>query len=636
MNAPRLAARISAAILAAAAGATLRSMTPFTPWWGDVALLAAFAAMGAWGVRTAERLPDATPRAQVFVGARWIALAGLLVIAFGFAVAASARAEMAGLLGFAFLTLGALLTAVAAGGVAIGCAEGRAVLALGAPPPRDALDHLGARAALGHGLLGALLWLAGRGAVVWLGAAEALAAVALAAVVWRRDGARLGWVERVKAGREPPWRWETSPRANAPRWSAADDAPPTAAITRGPEARAESPFRDAPAEPLEAWSASEALTARLRARRRGAAVAAGATLCALAVAALVYRTEAAESLPEGTTRPARVRSLGGDVARAVGANGGVCVELDGSPPRCWGNNAWRFPGTDRARRAPTAFDALRGLRGLSLAPMHACALRGDGRVACWGNGGDGRLGANGEDALRPRAVVGVDGVAQVAVGSAFSCALRRDRSAWCWGCSPLRSRVDTGGCAVYAPERVANVPAFVELAAGEAHACGRAEDGAVWCWGAVGAVPPEPGVFAFGPQPPRRVPLEAPARAIFAGPYSGFAVDARGRAWWWGDARGLDRPPGKARGGVTELPLAAMAVSQAADGGCALLRDGAVACWGDNGRGQRGLGHRDVIAGVTRVPGVAGMRGVVAADGGACAWGPAGVVCWGAMGQEGW
>ncbi len=635
MRAPRLAARLSAAVLAAASGATLRSMTPFTPWWGDVALLVSFAAMGWWGVRTAERLPGATPRAQVFAGARWIALAGLLVVGFGFAVAASARAEMAGLLGFAFLTLGALLVAVAAGGVAIGCATARVVIAMGDPPPRDALDHLAARVALWHGLAGALLLVAGRGSVVWLGLAESLAAVAVAAVAWGRDGARLAWVERVKAGREPPWRWETSPRADAPRWSAADDATTTAAIARGPEARAESPFRDAPAEPLEAWSASEALTARLRARRWRAAAAAGATLGALGLAALVYRSVAAHSFPEGTVLPARVRSLGGDVARARGANGGVCVELDGDPtPRCWGNNAWRFPGTHQALREPTALDALRGLRGLSLAYMHACALRGDGRVACWGQGGDGRLGANGEDASSPRPVAGVDHVAQVAVGGAFSCALRRDGSAWCWGCSPLRSRTDPGGCAVYAPERVANVPAFAELAAGEAHACGRTEDGAVWCWGAVGAVPSAPDVFAIGPQPPRRVPLEAPARAIFAGPYGGFALDARGRAWWWGDVRGLDRPPGVVPGGVAELPLAVASVSQAADGGCALLRDGAVACWGDNGRGQRGLGHRSAVAGVTRVPGVAGMRGVTTADGGACAWGPAGVVCWGSMGQE--
>jgi hypothetical protein len=74
-------------------------------------------------------------------------------------------------------------------------------------------------------------------------------------------------------------------------------------------------------------------------------------------------------------------------------------------------------------------------------------------------------------------------------------------------------------------------------------------------------------------------------------------------------------------------------VAQSWDGGCARLRDGAVACWGNNDRGQRGLGHTRPVAGATRVPGLTGMRGVVVTGGGACAWRTAGVACWGAMGQ---
>jgi hypothetical protein len=606
-------------------------MAPFSPWWVDAAAYAAFAATGWWGVRIAERHPDETPRQQVIRGARGIVAACLILAGTGFGAMLTARTQSVSTLVYAFAAIAAILALVAVGVVALGCAAGRIVSATGDAP--DALDQLAARGAPSLGFTGAAAWLLGVGPARYAALFAAAASLFAALVVWRRDSGRIAWIGRVRAGTEPPWRWQTAEGEPPPRWSSADDGSLTEAIVRDAPSQGAA-FREAAAGPLEVWGASSSLVARLAARRRRAALGALATVCALGIGASVYRTVDERSLPEGTTRPAWVGSLGSPVVRMSGDFGAVCAELGDGSVWCWGANDDRFPGDRYARRTPREFPALRGLRGVSLSSRHACALRGDGRVVCWGYGGDGRLGGSEENVHEaPRVVEGLEGVTQVVTGNHFSCALRRDGSVWCWGCSPLQARYDTGDCAVYRPEFVRGVPPFAEVVAGELQVCGRTSDGALWCWGApVGLPRYGSGPMEWGRQPPQRLATETPARAVFAAPEGEFVIDARGTVWRWGNvpALGSHAWPEPAR-----EPRLDGAVEIVQDGGlgCALMRDGAVACWGDNRRGQRGLGHTRPVAGVTRVPGLTRMRGVVVTLDGACAWGTAGVACWGAMGQ---
>mgnify|MGYP001423335269 CR=1 FL=1 len=629
----RLVARVGAALHALLIGVALRAMAPHAPWWVEVAVYAALAATGWWGVRVAERHPDEEPRQYVLRGARWIVAACLALAGTGFGAMLTSRTQSVSTLAFAFAAIAAVLALVAVGVVALGCAAGRAVTDAGDSP--DALDQLAASGAPSLGFTGAAAWLLGVGPARYVALFAAAASLVAAIAVWRRDGARVAWIERVRAGTAPPWRWQTAEGDAPRRWSSADDGPLTEAIVREAPSQGAA-FREAAAGPREVWGASSSLVARLVARRRRAALGALATVCALGVGATVYRTVDERSLPEGTTRPAWVGSLGSPVDRMSGSNGAVCAE-SGGLVWCWGANNDRFPGYRYARRTPREFPALLGLRGVSLSRRHACAVRvvsGDWRVVCWGYGGDGRLGGSDENAPAPRLVEGIDEVTQVVTGEDFSCALRRDGGVWCWGCSPLRARSGHGGCGVYRPEVVGGAPVFVEVAAGAAHVCGRTSDGAVWCWGDDHTLPRSRRISLGGPQPPHRIVLGTPARAIFAAPHAGFALDAREHVWRWGHASGLEEREGTGENGpITQFASDETMIAQGRDGGCAVMRYGAVACWGDNSRGQRGLGHTRPVAGVTRVPGLTGMRGVVVTGGGACAWGNAGVACWGAMGQ---
>lgn len=66
--------------------------------------------------------------------------------------------------------------------------------------------------------------------------------------------------------------------------------------------------------------------------------------------------------------------------------------------------------------------------------FHACALRRDGGVACWGGNAFGQLG-DGATANRtaPADVPGLGRVARIAAGSKHTCAVTAAGAVLCWG-----------------------------------------------------------------------------------------------------------------------------------------------------------------------------------------------------------
>lgn len=132
---------------------------------------------------------------------------------------------------------------------------------------------------------------------------------------------------------------------------------------------------------------------------------------------------------------------------------------------------------------------------LAAAHGHTCALLLTGEVACWGAG----IGAPSAEhvgvptnALRPQIVPGVAHAIDVAVGASHACALKPDGDVACWGASSYgqlgqlgRDGAESAGSAGEGERAravvVPDVHQVVEIASRVDHTCARRRDGHVLC-----------------------------------------------------------------------------------------------------------------------------------------------------------
>ncbi|MEZ4251192.1 MAG: MopE-related protein [Polyangiales bacterium] len=121
-----------------------------------------------------------------------------------------------------------------------------------------------------------------------------------------------------------------------------------------------------------------------------------------------------------------------------------------------------------------------GFSQLVAGTNHLCALARDGRVICWGNAADGRLGHAGS---APSAVAGLVDAREVAAGGAHTCAIREGGSVVCFGANASGQLGDGGDIGSSSPVAVASITDAVQLALGTEHSCALLAGGSVRCWG---------------------------------------------------------------------------------------------------------------------------------------------------------
>ncbi len=166
-----------------------------------------------------------------------------------------------------------------------------------------------------------------------------------------------------------------------------------------------------------------------------------------------------------------------------------------------GDAIWAPCYADEDRQAPAfCAEVLTGATALDAHGDFACAVLGDGGLACWGCADcfaeDDKLPPLGMPAGVmggvPFRIAGIADVAQVAVGARHVCALHRDGVVRCWGddrlgqLGPLGARAAreraAGGAGVAAVE-VPGLGEVVAIDAGVATTCALRRDGTVACWG---------------------------------------------------------------------------------------------------------------------------------------------------------
>jgi alpha-tubulin suppressor-like RCC1 family protein len=174
----------------------------------------------------------------------------------------------------------------------------------------------------------------------------------------------------------------------------------------------------------------------------------------------------------------------------------TCALLQSGAVFCWGYGNILGFSSDENVLAPRQF-AASGFNDVIAGGVFSCALASDASVSCWGANQFGELGRGpGATFIRtptPAKVVGASNVKQVAAGSNHACLLKNDGTVWCWGdneinqlgntCSQIDCEVKDGRRYSSTPVQVAALSNVEQLAAGLQTTCALKADKSIWCWG---------------------------------------------------------------------------------------------------------------------------------------------------------
>ena len=227
--------------------------------------------------------------------------------------------------------------------------------------------------------------------------------------------------------------------------------------------------------------------------------------------------------------------------------------------------------------------------------LHSCAIAGDGRVWCWGDGMYGQIGDSFTmDRTVPTLVPDFLDTFDVAGGRFETCIARANGTAHCWGEGDSGQLGDGAGVTSPTPVPVANLSGVVDVAAAAVHSCARLTSGAVWCWGSGLS-----GRLGTGNLNSSNVPVQVmgitDAIAVASGGSTTCAIlaDRTLRCWGFnqygevGNNSQIDALTPQQPVGIGEV----IAVQPRDNTTCAVRApEGGVQCWGRNDQGNCGTG----------------------------------------------
>ncbi|QDG50128.1 hypothetical protein FIV42_05080 [Persicimonas caeni] len=203
----------------------------------------------------------------------------------------------------------------------------------------------------------------------------------------------------------------------------------------------------------------------------------------------------------------------------------ACAIRDDDTLACWGMG--EDPNVDE--NADNDFDQAVAPTGTYLDVAagwhHTCAIDTAGVVSCWGR--------NDEGQATPPSGTFTD----LSAGGKHTCGLRDDNTIECWGAGSdpsLDDRINHG-------QAVPPAGSFASLDAGRYHTCALRDDGTTECWG-LGSEPnsqtewevPDDGGSGISGDVDQAIPPAVPFTQISAGTQTSCAVDEVGAIWCWG------------------------------------------------------------------------------------------------------
>ena len=229
---------------------------------------------------------------------------------------------------------------------------------------------------------------------------------------------------------------------------------------------------------------------------------------------------------------------------------------------------------------------------LSVGVATTCAIKDDQTLWCFGDNSSGQAGIGGvtgnEELVLPTQVA--DTWNAVSIGEGHACGIRTDGSLACWGANDASQLGDGTTTSHPAPITIAPNTSWIAIAVGGKSSCGLHADGTAWCWGSNIR-----GQVAKAPSPPVITPTSLGGtvwQAITVGGEfaCGLQMDGKLRCWGrnqvgqLGDGSGTDRDHPVAVG--QDLISDWTAVHAGTEHACGLHGDGTLECWGSNQHGE--------------------------------------------------
>jgi alpha-tubulin suppressor-like RCC1 family protein len=273
---------------------------------------------------------------------------------------------------------------------------------------------------------------------------------------------------------------------------------------------------------------------------------------------------------------------------------------------------------------------------VSAGQYHACAVRADKTMWCWGLNTSGQVGTGTGDVvfLRPAAAGSASDWTRVSAGAAFSCGLNTSGQILCWGANSTGQIGDgTGVTALTPTPLMGGVTDWISFDSGNNHSCAIRANGELSCWGTNTRGQIGDGSTTNALQPV--VVSAGPWSQVSVGSELSCAVRADHTLWCWGLNTSKQLGNGLTTNSslpVQEKTLSTSWASVTAGNAfaCGVQLDGTRWCWGTNTLGQGGDGTVVALAQPTKIGAESDWTTIDAGDFAACGLRGSGALsCWG-------
>jgi alpha-tubulin suppressor-like RCC1 family protein len=285
-------------------------------------------------------------------------------------------------------------------------------------------------------------------------------------------------------------------------------------------------------------------------------------------------------------------------ASALSALTATAAWASGSPgAAAWGGNSigQLGDGTMTASPDPVSISGLTNVTAISAARDHGLALLSSGKVMAWGDNASGELGnATRTSSDVPVEVKDITDAIAIAAGGEFSLALLENGTVMAWGQNGEGQLGDGNITNSDVPVAVNGLTEVTAIGAGLRHSLALLQAGTVKAWGADNDGQLGNGTTANGEVEPVPVSELTGVKAIAAGGLSSYAVLTDGNVEAWGDNGKGQLGDGSTTN--TDLPAAvkgvvgATSVGAGSEHALALVSGGTVYAWGDGSQGELGNG----------------------------------------------